>query len=246
MGDVPGELALLAHARAARAVPDVRDGGLHAHAALAGGELVVLLAQPLAGAEQRALDGGAAHAHPLADVLVAAALELAHHEDLVVALRQAAERAPQVVEVLLGAERVVRLGPVGDEPAVVGGRQPVVGVEGDLLGAPAAPVRVDAGVLGDLVDPRLERDRPLGLAHAPQGGDEDLLRDVLRPAVVLDHAVDVGGDAALVAGVEHLERPVVATPHGATSSWSSVRQSPRRGPTRPPACPSLHSHPASP
>ena len=79
------------------------------------------------------------------------------------------------------------------------GPRPSLGVVGDLLGAAGAAERVDARVLGDLVDPGLEGDRPLGLAHAAQRGDEDLLRDVLGAAVVLDHAEHVGVDAALVA-----------------------------------------------
>ena len=106
-------------------------------------------------------------------------------------------------------------GPVGDEPHVIGRREPVVGVVGDLLGAAAAAIGVDAGVLGDLVDPRLEGDRPLGLAHAAQRGDEHLLRDVLGAAVVLHHPVGVRGDPALVARVELLECAVVTAAHGA-------------------------------
>src|SRR5918994_1525861 len=81
--------------------------------------------------------------------------------------------------------------------------------------AAAAAVRVDARVARDLVDPRLEGDRPLSRAHAPQRGDEDLLGDVLRPAVVLHEPEHERGDAALVAGVEELERAVVAAPRAA-------------------------------
>ena len=86
----------------------------------------------------------------------------------------------------------------------------LLGVEGDLLRAARAAELVDAGVARDLVDPRLEGDRALGGAHAAQRGDEDLLDEVLGTAVVLDHAEDVGGDAALVAAVELLEGAVVA------------------------------------
>jgi hypothetical protein len=122
----------------------------------------------------------------------------------------------------------------------------LVRVEGDLLGAAAPPVGVDAGVLGDLVDPGLERDRPLGLAHAAQGGDEDLLGDVLGAAVVLDHPVHVAGDPALVAGIQRLERPIVALPHAAhqlvirraVDPFGSVHDGRVRVPL------SLHSHPS--
>ena len=184
-------------------------------AALARRELVVLLAEALARAEQGALDRRAAHAHALADVLVAQPLELAQDEDLVVAVGEARRTR----------RRDGRRPPWRRPPRPARGRsrrvardrrrEPVVGVERDLLGAPAAAVGVDAGVLGDLVDPGLEGDRPLGLAHAAQRGDEHLLRDVLGAAVVLDHAADVGGDAALVALVELLEGAVVAAAHGA-------------------------------
>ena len=155
--------------------------------------------------------------------LVGEALELAQDEDLVVGLRQAAERAAQVVEVLLGGDRRVRRRAGADELGVVGGREPVVGVVGDLLGALGAAERVDAAVLGDLVEPGLERERLLGLAHAAQRGDEDLLRHVLRAAVVLDHAEHVGVDAALVALVEDLEGAVVAAAHRGDEALVGVR-----------------------
>jgi hypothetical protein len=45
----------------------------------------------------------------------------------------------------------------------------------------------------------------LGGAHAPQSRHEDVLRDVLGAAVVVDHAVDVGPDPPLIAVVELLE-----------------------------------------
>ena len=93
---------------------------------------------------------------------------------------------------------------------MVGGRERVVGVVGDLLGALGAAERVDAAVLGDLVEPGLEGERLLGLAHAAQRGDEDLLGHVLGAAVVLDHPEHVGVDAPLVALVEDLEGAVVA------------------------------------
>ena len=51
---------------------------------------------------------GAAEAQALADLAVGEALELAHDEDLVVGVRQAAERAAEVVELLLGVDRGVR------------------------------------------------------------------------------------------------------------------------------------------
>ena len=210
VGDVARQAARVA--RAETAARGGRDDRLDPQAALAGGELVVLLREPAAGAEERALDGGAAHAHPLADLAIGEALELAQDEDLVMGLGEPAERADHVVELLLGGERGVRHRLGRDQAAVVGRGEALVGVEGDLLRALGPAELVDARVLGDLVDPRLERDRALRRAHAAQRGHEDLLRDVLGALMVLDHAVDVRVDAAVVALVERLEGTVVPTP----------------------------------
>src|SRR5919198_22380 len=204
VGDVARHAALVARAHLAIAGP--RDDPLDAPAALAGHELLVLLRQAAAGAEQGGLDRRTAHPEPLADLAIAQPLELAHDEDLVVSLRQPAERAAQVVEGHAGIDRGVRRRPPAHEVQALG---TVLGVVGDLLGAPGAPERVDARVLGDLVDPRLEGDARVGRAHAPQRRDEDVLRDVLGPAVVVDHPVDIGGDPALVAQVELLEGAIV-------------------------------------
>ena len=208
--DVAGHLAAVAHAEAALGAG--LDDALHAAAALAADELVVLLGEAPAGAEQRRLDRRAAHAQALADLAVAQALELAHDEDLVVGLGEPAERALQVLQRHPLVDRGVGRRAAGHEAAAV---QPVlVGVVGDLLRALGAAERVDARVLGDLVDPGLEDDRRVGGAQAAQRGDEDLLRDVLRAAVVVDHAEHVGRDPALVALVELLEGAIVTRAHG--------------------------------
>ena len=159
----------------------------------------------------------------VADLLVGEAFELAQDEDLVVRLREAAERAAQALDLLLGRDRRLGRRAGAHELGVIGGREPVVGVVGDLLGALGAAERVDAAVLGDLVEPGLERQRLLGLAHAAQRGDEDLLRHVLRAAMVLDHPDDVGVDAALVALVEDFERAIVAASHGGDQTLIGVR-----------------------
>ena len=188
------------------------DDPLDAHAARAGDDVVVLLGQPAARAEQRRLDRRPAHAHPPADLLVGEPFELAQDEDLVVRLAQPAEGAAQRLELLLGRDRRVGRRAGADEPRVIGGAERVVGVVGHLFRPLGAPERVDAAVLGDLVEPRLERQRLLGLAHAPQRGDEDLLGHVLGAAVVLDHPEHVGVDAPVVALVEGLEGAIVAAP----------------------------------
>ena len=196
-------------AQADRPARRVGDDRLHALAALAGDELLVLLAEALARAEERRLDRRAAHAQAIADLGVGAALELAHHEDLVMGLAQPGERPLQPGHrVLLLEGRVGRVRGARHPPALAG-REVVLGVERDLLGALGAPEGVDARVLGDLVDPRLEGDRALRVAHPAQRGDEDLLRDVLGAGVVAHHAAYVRRDPPLVAPVELLERAVV-------------------------------------
>ena len=219
--EVAGEPARVAQAQ--RRLRGGDDDALDALAAGAGDDVVVLLGQAAAGAEERRLDGRAAHAHPLADLLVAQALELAQDEDLVVGLAEPAERAAEVVEVLLGLDGGVRRGPGADQLGVIGGRERVVGVVGDLLGALGAAEGVDAAVLGDLVEPGLEGQRLLGLAHAAQRGDEDLLGDVLGAAVVLDHPEYVRMDPALIALVEELEGTVVAAPDRSDQTLVGVR-----------------------
>jgi hypothetical protein len=87
-----------------------------------------------------------------------------------------------------------------------------VGLERHLLDAPGSPELVDAGILGDLIDPRLERDRPVSAAQTAQGRDEDLLGDVLGTSVVPDHPEHVSADPPAVAPVELLERAVLTAP----------------------------------
>ena len=72
------------------------------------------------------------------------------------------ERPAKVVEPLLVLDRSVSA--VGDKAhrsCVLG-----VGFERDLTRAPRPAELVDAGVLGDLVNPGLEGDRALGRAQA--------------------------------------------------------------------------------
>ena len=209
VGDVARHLALVARARAPAG--GAGDDRLDAPAALAGDELLVLLGQAPPGAEEGGLHRRPAHPELLADLAVAQAFELAHDEDLVVGLGEPAEGAAQVVERHARVDRGLGRRALAHEVQALAA---VVGVVGDLLGALGAPEGVDARVLGDLVDPRLEGDRGLGGAHAPQGGHEHVLRDVLGAAVVVDHPVDVGPDPPLIAVVELLEGMVVARADG--------------------------------
>ena len=90
-------------------------------------------------------------------------------------------------------------------------RDAVVGLERHLFCSPRAPKVVDAGVLGDRIDPGLEGDRALGVSHPPQRGDEHLLGDVLGTGVIADHPEHVGLDPLAVALVQLLEGPVIVT-----------------------------------
>src|SRR5262249_10318065 len=96
VGDVARHALLVA--RAERPGRRVRDDRLCAAAAPAPRQLGVLLGEAAARPEERGLDRRAAHAEALADLAVAEALELAHDEDLVVRLGEAAEGAAEVVE----------------------------------------------------------------------------------------------------------------------------------------------------
>ena len=82
------------------ALRQASDHGADELAAAAGVELGVLVLELAAGAEQRALHGRRRELHLLADLAVGEALELAHHDDPVVGVRQLVERAAEVVEAL--------------------------------------------------------------------------------------------------------------------------------------------------
>jgi hypothetical protein len=77
-----------------------RDDALDTFAPTPTDELVVLLAQLPTGPEQGALNDPLGHPEGLPDLRVRAALELAHDDEPVVTLGQAAERASEVVEAL--------------------------------------------------------------------------------------------------------------------------------------------------
>ena len=89
-------------------------------------------------------------------------------------------------------------------------RAEVVGVDRHLLGPPRPAQVVYAGVLRDLVDPGAEGDLLLGAAQGPQRRHEGLLDDVLRAAVVGDHAPHVAHDPVPVAQEQGLEGGITA------------------------------------
>ena len=174
----------------------------------AAGELVIFLGELAPSPEQGAFDHLARHARPPPDLVIRAPFELAHDEQLVVALRQAAEGTAQVIESLPALDRRGRSRREREQrPAAIA--QFLVRVERDLARPPAAAVLVDAGVLGDLIDPRLERDLLVGGSQTAQGRHEDVLGDVLGAAVVTDTTEDEHADPLRVARVQLLERPIV-------------------------------------
>src|SRR5579884_196146 len=132
----------------------------HVLATPAAREIVELLRQPSTGAEQGALDDHLRHPELIADLAVGEALELAQDDDLVVAVREAAESPAQVVELLFGLDDDFgrRRRRQRSEPAV----DPVA-LDRDLGVTTPTAVFVDARVPRDLVDPRTERDRPVVL-----------------------------------------------------------------------------------
>ena len=210
--EVARDAALIA--QAGRALTAVVDDRLHAQAALAADELLVLLAQSLASAKQRALHGRPAHPEAIADLPVRQPFELAHDEDLVMHGREPAEGAAQVVEGHLALDGGVGRRAGRRQAPLVGGADLVVGVEGDLGRVAPAPVGVDALVLGDLVDPRPEEDLALVAgAQTPQRRHENLLGDVLGASVIAHHPADIRRDPGLIAQEERLERAIVAGAH---------------------------------
>ena len=134
------------------------NDGLDLLAAASAGKLLILLAQLAAGTEEAALDHRLRHPEALADLVVGAALELAHHQQLVMAVRQSTESAAEVIELLLAFDRGRGRRHQRQTPAVVG-RELIVVLHRHLTGARAAPELVDARVLGNGEDPRFERDR---------------------------------------------------------------------------------------
>ncbi len=221
-----GEPALLAHTeRIHRALAALGDHRMDLLTPAAARDVVVFLAQSAPSAQQRALHHRHADAQLARDLLVRVASELAQCEHAVLLLGETLERAVQGGQPLTVLETGIRCRLAGHQAIGRG-----LGLEGNLLGALPATGLVDTRVLGDLVQPRLDRDRALALAHAPQSGDEDLLSDVLRAAVVADHPQDVGEDPPSVTSVQLAECPLVAPSNGTDklrfrAFWLWVRRS---------------------
>ena len=199
--------------RAGAALRDAVHGSSHALTAGPGVDLVEPGAQAATGPEQQALDRAAREPHAAPDAVVGKALQLPHHEDLVLRGRKVVECHAQRVELVPARDVSIRTaGGLGD--AALLDRAEVVRVDRHLLRAPGAAEVVDAGVLRDLVDPGPEDDLLVGAAQGPQGGHEGLLHDVLRPPVVGHHSAHVADHAVAVPAEQRLERLVAALPGG--------------------------------
>ena len=191
-----------------------RDQRLRAPAALAGRDLVVFVLEAAARPEQHALDRRAREVRCGWRSPRRRGPRAPSGPDLVLRRRQAAERLRKRV----ACPRAAR--PPRAWLAVACEMRPSsCGVKSSesietSCGAPLPAELVDAGVLGDLVDPGLEGDLAVGRPQAAQRGDEGLLDDVLGAAVVGDDAAHVGGDPVAVAPEERLERLVAACAGG--------------------------------
>src|SRR5439155_14986205 len=151
-----------------------------------------------AGTEEDALDRRTRNPQTIRDLLVRKALELTHHEGLVLRRRQARERLLERLHVLALRDGAVHAVAVLSKAALILSAE-VVRVERDLVG-PVQPAKVvDAGVPGDLVDPGLEGDLSVGGAKTSECGDEGFLDDVLGAAGITDDRAHVGSDPVSIA-----------------------------------------------
>ncbi len=171
---------------------------------LARDRLLELLAQGAARAEEERLHRADADFEDLRDLLVAAALELAHDDRGTLVEGEVAERPPDV----LGRQRVLVDDALGE-----------LLLEADLG---RAPLRLAEALAADVVR---DRDQPvLGLLRALAalegaiGVEERRLGDVLGVRLVPEHDEGVAVHVARVLAVEPLKRAIVAqTPR---EDWS--------------------------
>src|SRR3954471_9904948 len=191
LAQVRAQRPLVLAREAAVELPRDRELGL-----VAGDPVLELLAQRAAGAEDQRLDRAHAQAEDLGDLLVAAALELAHHERRTLVEGEVAERAADV----LGPDRVLLDDRLGELLLV------------DDLGR--ATLRLAEALAADVVrdrdQPVLRRARPLALLHRPVGVQEGRLRDVLGVRLVAQDDQRVPVDVAGMPAVEPLEGAVRA------------------------------------
>ncbi len=159
--------------------------------ALTRDEILDLVRQRPARAEEQRLEGGRGEAEDLGDLGVRPPLELAEHERLALRGRDPLERAHELVELdvlLFGCHRHVL-----DELDLGG------------TGCCVAPPLPD-DVLGDGDQPARCVARSLAALERAQRVHEGRLRDVLRVGVVAENRVRVAIDLADVVPVEVVER----------------------------------------
>src|SRR5437588_6850299 len=167
-------------------------------------DVVVLLAEPAACAQQRALDHRKRHSGAGGEFRIRESLQLAKHDDRMLPLGEPAERPVQGIELLALLEAAIWRRRHRDEMLTV------ATLDRNFPGPLNAPELVDAGVLRDLVDPGFERDRAIARAHPAEGRDEDVLSYVLRAAMVPDHSEHVREDATAIALVELPKSALIA------------------------------------
>ena len=167
---------------------------------MAGDPFLELLAQGAARAEDQGLDRAHGDVEDLGDLVVAAALELAHHERGALVEGEVAERSADV----LGGERVFLDDGLGE-----------LVLEDDLA---RAPLRLAEALAADVVrdrdQPVLRGARAFALLHRAVRVEEGRLRDVLGVGLVAQHDERVAVDVSRVLAVEPLEVAVRAETFG--------------------------------
>ena len=177
-------------------------GGLgELEADLVAGELAGLarLGEGDPGPDQKRLHPGDGGVHRLGDLLVAHRVDLAEEQRRALGLREPADVAEQVAELLAVLDPLEG----GDAVHVGVGVHRVLAVGGRLAKV------VEAAVAGDPVEPGADGDRPLVGDHRVVGGDEDLLEDVLGVLGAAEHLAAEAEQPRLVALDQRLEGVLV-------------------------------------
>ena len=119
---------------------------------------------------QKLAHGAVAHAELAGDLVVAAALELAQHERVALALGQRLHGIQRRAEVLAALE------------GLVGALDPVEVLVELLVGPAVLAQQVEGGVVGDAVEPGTQVEVGVLARHRLVGAEERLLDRVLGPA----------------------------------------------------------------
>ena len=159
--------------------------------ALTGDDVLELVREGAPGAEEQRLERRGGDPEQLRDLLVRAALELAHHERLALRGRDLLQSLDEAVELDLLVRHPGR--DVADE------------LDLRRAGGRLAPPLADE-VVGDREEPARRVPRVLPALERPQGVHEGRLRDVLGVGVVAEDRVGVAVDVADVSAVQVVQR----------------------------------------